>query len=32
MKRGKRSGNVKKRNALLEKAGNVFAIIELVDS
>ena len=31
-KKVKKSGNVKRRNALLGKVGNVFAIIELVDS
>ena len=28
----KKGGNVKRRNALIGKVGNVFAIIELVDS
>ncbi len=32
MKKVKKSGNVKRRNALLGKVENVFAIIELVDS
>ena len=32
MKKGKKSGNVKRRNALLGKVGNVSAIIELVES
>ena len=32
MKKGKKSGNVKRRDALLGKAGNVSAIIEVVDS
>ena len=31
-KKVKKSGNVKRRNALLGKVENVFAIIELVDS
>jgi len=32
MKKGRKSGNVKIRNALLEKPGNVSTIITLVNS
>ena len=32
MKKVKKGGNVKRRNALLGEVGNVSAIIELVDS
>ena len=32
MKKGKKIGNVKRRNALIGKLGNESAIIELIDS